>query len=149
MGARRQAGFTLVELVMVITLTGVLAVFVLPRVLDLELWRLRAYADELRAQVQWAQRLALQQRRELVATIDGNGVTLAWRGGTLLRELPCPPALGSCIAETTLRSAVFNDGNRGATATSTGAALPLTLRAGGEQVRLVLEADSGLLRSGP
>lgn len=148
MARRCHTGFTLVELVMVITLTGVLAVFVLPRMLDLELWRLRAYADELRAQVQWAQRLALQQRREVVATVDGNGVTLAWRNGQALRVLPCPATLGSCIAESAVRSAVFNDGNLGATRTSTGTALTLTLRAGPEQLSLVLEADTGLLRSG-
>ena len=38
-----QAGFTLIELVMVITIIGVLAVFVVPKALDLTAWRLTAF----------------------------------------------------------------------------------------------------------
>ena len=43
MRPRTAAGFTLVELVMVMVIVGVLAIFVLPKALDLTAWRLRAF----------------------------------------------------------------------------------------------------------
>ena len=55
---------------MVIVVIGVLAVFALPA-LDLTTFRLRAFADELRAQTAAMQRLALTQRRPIVATFTG------------------------------------------------------------------------------
>ena len=60
---RHTAGFTLVELVMVIVVIGALAVFVLPRALDLQVWRLTAFGGELQAQAAAMHRLALAQRR--------------------------------------------------------------------------------------
>ena len=38
----RPLGFTLIELIMVIVMQGVLAVFAAPRMLDFNTWRLRA-----------------------------------------------------------------------------------------------------------
>jgi len=38
----RQLGFRLIELIMVIVMLGVLAVFAAPRMLDFNTWRLRA-----------------------------------------------------------------------------------------------------------
>jgi prepilin-type N-terminal cleavage/methylation domain-containing protein len=143
---RTSAGFTLVELVMVIVITGALAVFALPRMLDLTDWRLRAFADELRAQTLAMQRLALQQRRVIVGTITGTGVSYAYSGGAVIVSLSCPSGASPCIAEGGSRTVTFNAGNTGATSTSMGAALVITVASGSSTRVFRLENDSGLLR---
>ena len=147
--AGRMAGFTLVELVMVILITGALAVFVMPRVLDLTDWRLRAFADELQAQSAAMQRLALAQRREVVATLNGSGVVFAYASGATLLSLDCPAAASPCIAEGGSRTVRFNAGNSGASATSTGAALPVTVASGSSSRAYQFESETGLIRPLP
>ncbi len=66
----RQRGFTLIELVMVMIVVGVLAVFAVPRMLDLTTWRLRAFADEMQSTTAAMQRLALAQRKPVIATFS-------------------------------------------------------------------------------
>ena len=143
---RASAGFTLVELVMVIIITAVLVVFALPQALDLGDWRLRAFCDELKAQTAAMQRLALQQRRVIVATITGTGVSFAYSGGATLLTLACPATTSPCIAQGGSRSVSFNAGNSGATSTSTGASLTLTVASGSSSRTFVIDVDTGLLR---
>jgi prepilin-type N-terminal cleavage/methylation domain-containing protein len=146
---RTTAGFTLVELVMVIMITGALAVLALPKALDLTSWRLRAFGDELRAQTLAMQRLALLQRRPVVATITGSGVDFAYAAGGALVSLPCPAAASPCIAEGGSRSVTFNAANSGRAVTSTGAALPITVASGSSTRSFRIEAETGLFRTVP
>lgn len=146
---RHDGGFTLVELVMVIVVVGALAVFVMPRMLDLTDWRLRAFGDELRAQSMAMQRLALAQRRPVVATINPAGVSFAYASGGALLDLPCPATATPCIAEPGPRTVTFNAANGGAASTSTGAALPVTIAYGSTSLGWRFEAETGLLRALP
>lgn len=135
---------------MVLLIIGVLAVFALPRLLDLSQWRLRAYADELQAQAMAMQRLALVQRRPVQATFTPAGVTFAYAGGgATLVNLACPASESPCIAESGTRSATFNAGNTGRTTTSSGAALPVTLGSGSGALAYRLEVETGLFRPAP
>lgn len=146
---RRAGGFTLVELVMVITLIGILAVFVVPRLPDLTAWRLRAFGDELQAQMMAMQRLALAQRRPVVATLVDTGVSFAYAGGAALASVPCPASASPCIAEAGPRSVTFNAANSGRAQTSTGAALVLTVVSGSTSQSFRVEAETGLFRRTP
>ncbi len=145
----RRAGFTLIELVMVIAIIGAMAVFVLPRWLDLTMWRLRAFGDELQAQMAAMQRLALLQRRPVTATISPTGVAFAYVSGASLLQLDCPAEASPCIAEAGARSVTFNASNSGRASTSTGAALPVTVSFGGTTTSYVVEAQTGLFRPAP
>lgn len=150
MGGRRQhAGFTLVELVMVILVVGALAVVALPRLLDLGAWRLQAYGDELASEMAAMQRLALQQRRPIVATINTTGVVFTYASGGTLRSLACPAAASPCLAESGPRSITFNSGNSGRAVSSSGAALPITVAHGGSSRGFVIEHETGLFRPAP
>lgn len=146
---RRDTGFTLVELVMVIVIVGLLALFVMPRALDLTAWRLRAYGDELLAQMLSMQRLALAQRRPVVATITATGVEFAYTAGGTILALPCPATASPCIAEGGSRSVTFNAGNSGQASTSTGTALAVTLASGSSSQAFRLEPQTGLFRRLP
>jgi prepilin-type N-terminal cleavage/methylation domain-containing protein len=146
---RRAGGFTLVELVMVMVITGALAVFALPRLLDLTMWRLRGFGDELQAQMQAMQRLALAQRRPVVATIDTTGVAFAYVAGGALVSVACPASASPCIAEAGPRTVTFNAANSGRAVTSTGSALPVTVASGTTSRTYVVEAETGLFRPTP
>ena len=147
--ARREAGFTLVELIMVIVITGALAAVVLPRALDLTSWRLRAFGDELLAQGMALQRLALVQRRPVVATITPGGVSFDYAAGGNLASLPCPAAASPCIAEAGTRTVTFNAANSGSAVTSTGSALPVTVASGSYSRSYQIETETGLFRALP
>lgn len=134
---------------MVMTIIGVIAVFVLPRALDLTMWRLRAFGDELGAQMQAMQRLALVQRRPVVATIDTTGVAFAYVAGGALASVPCPATASPCIAEAGPRTVTFNAANSGRAVTSTGAALAVTVSSGSTSQSYQVEAETGLFRTFP
>lgn len=146
---RASRGFTLIELILVIVITAALAVFALPKVVDTTLWRLRSFGDDLVARHHAMLRLALQQRRPIVATITGSGVSWAYAGGASLGSLPCPATESPCIAEGGSRSVTFNSANGGATATSTAASLTVTVAAGSYSQAYRIETDTGLIYALP
>jgi prepilin-type N-terminal cleavage/methylation domain-containing protein len=146
---RVDAGFTLIELILVIVITAALAVFALPKAVDTTLWRLRTFGDDLQARHQAMLRLALQQRRPIVATISGSGVSWAYGSGAAINSLPCPATESPCIAEGGSRTVTFNNANSGATATSSGAAMTVTVAYGSYSQAYRIETDTGLIYPTP
>ena len=134
---------------MVMVIVGVLAVFALPKALDLTAWRLRAFGDELQAQMQAMQRLALAQRRPVVATIDTTGVRFDYVAGANLVTLNCPATESPCIAQAGPRTVTFNAANSGRAVTSTGGALAVTVSSGTNSQAYTVEAETGLFRALP
>lgn len=146
-------GFTLVELVMILVLVGVLAVVALPRMLDMGLWQLRTYADQLQSAVMLANRMALAQRRTVVAVFAGTGASLHYDSaggaalvlpGTSSNQLNCPAAYPNCLST---GSVAFNQAAAGARTgqaqTSSGAALTVTVSGGGSSHSFTIENDTG------
>lgn len=144
---RADAGFTLVELILVIVITAALAVFALPKVVDTTLWRLRSFGDDFQARHQAMLRLALQQRRPIVESITPTGVSWAYGSGGAIATLPCPAAESPCIGSSATVS--FNSANSGATTTSTGAALTITVAGSGYSQAYRIEPDTGLIYPTP
>lgn len=74
----RQAerGFTLVELIMVIVIMGVLAVYAAPRMFDSADMYARGFHDETLAYLRFAQKTAVAQRRTVCVAFGGNSLTL-------------------------------------------------------------------------
>jgi len=143
----RQAGFTLIELVMVVIVTGALAAIALPKFVDTTMWRLRAFSDDLVSQALAARRLALSQRRPVVATITPTGVSFAYASGSAIATIACPAAVPACIGEAVTRTVTFNASNSGASATSSGATLSITVTDGGSFSRVLqVETETGLIR---
>ena len=69
-------GFTLVELVMVLVLAGVLAVFVAPRMVAVGDFNARGFHDETLALLRYAQKSAVAQRRPVCVTFSATTATL-------------------------------------------------------------------------
>lgn len=142
-------GFTLVELLLTMIIIGALAAFAMPRALDLTMWRLRAFADDLQAQTHAMNRLALQQRRPVVATLNTTGVSFDYLAGGNLVTLACPPNATPCITEPGPRTITFNVANSGLAVTSTGTTLPITISAGGTSLTYLVETGTGLFHPTP
>jgi prepilin-type N-terminal cleavage/methylation domain-containing protein len=145
-GGQGCAGFTLVELVMVLILIAILAAVALPKMTDTSLWGLRAYSDSVVSELQSARRMALAQRRPIVATVSTTGVTLAYAAGGSIATLACPSGASPCIAET--GSITFNSGNSGSTVTSAGAVFTITVSGGASFSRqLRVDGETGHIQA--
>ena len=72
---RSQHGFTLAELVAVMLIAAILAVFG-TSMFDRRSFDATGFADEVRAQLAYGQKIAVAARRTVTATIAGNTVSL-------------------------------------------------------------------------
>jgi len=72
-----QHGFTLIELIMVMVIVGILAVFVVPRFFDANVFQSRGFADQVQATLRYAQKEAIAQHQYVCAAFTTNSVTLS------------------------------------------------------------------------
>jgi MSHA pilin protein MshC len=77
-----QSGFTLIELIMVIVMLGVLAVFAAPRIFNTGDFTQRGFHDETMSLLRYAQKTAIAQRRTVCVALNPTGVTLTMDTGT-------------------------------------------------------------------
>ncbi|MDP2143644.1 MAG: prepilin-type N-terminal cleavage/methylation domain-containing protein [Gallionella sp.] len=70
-----QRGFTLVELVMVIVIVGILAMFVAPRFFDANIFQSRGAADQVRAALRYGQKIAIAQRTNVDVVISSAAIS--------------------------------------------------------------------------
>jgi len=78
----QQSGFTLIELIMVIVILGVLAVFAAPRLINTDDFNARGFHDETMSLLRYAQKTAIAQRRTVCVVLNNTGVTLSIDTGT-------------------------------------------------------------------
>lgn len=92
----KQLGFTLIELIMVVVILGVLAVFMAPKLIDSNSFSGRGFHDETSALLRFGQKTAIAQRRTVCVNIAATGVTM-----TMFANNPAPT---SCAAATALQA---------------------------------------------
>lgn len=71
-----QRGFTLIELIMVMVVVGILAVFVAPRFFDANVFKSRGFADQVQATLRYAQKEAIAQHRNVCVAMTPSDITL-------------------------------------------------------------------------
>lgn len=81
----RHAGFTMVELIIVMILMGILAAIGAARFFNRSGFDTASYAEQVRAMARYAQKLAIAQNRNVFVTGSLNGVALCYAN-----SLPCP-----------------------------------------------------------
>jgi len=83
----RTAGFTMVELIVVIILVGILSAIGVSRFFDRTPYDAAGFAEQARAMVRYAQKLAVAQNRPVYVQGAMDGVGLCFDAAT-----PCPAA---------------------------------------------------------
>jgi MSHA pilin protein MshC len=78
----RSAGFTLTELVTVIVIAGILAVFAVARI-DTKAFNTEGYANQVAAAIRYAQKTAISQHRNVTVTATGTAVALTYTDAPL------------------------------------------------------------------
>lgn len=73
---RRNHGFTLIELIVIILVLGILAAVAIPMFFDLNVYRNRAAYDEVAGAVRYAQKLAVASGCEVQVALTGNSYAL-------------------------------------------------------------------------
>jgi MSHA pilin protein MshC len=96
---RLNAGFTMVELIVIMIIIGIMAVAVVPRMSLLGGFSARGYADQTEAYLHYAQKSALAQRRvtrlELVDCTVANGACNAAPRYCIAAAYAAPPVCGT------------------------------------------------------
>jgi MSHA pilin protein MshC len=104
---KRFAGFTLVEMVVVIVIVGTLAVAALPRLFDQNDFYARGFYDETLSVLRYGQKTAVAQRRLVCASFTTTSITLRIAtnfGGACDRDVTGPT--GSTPYQATASGAV-------------------------------------------
>lgn len=150
----RQAGLTIVELVLVIVIVGVLGALAGPRFFDRNDFDERAFAEELASAIRYAQKVAVGSGCRVRVTVTANGYSLAQQAP---QAGHCNPADNSFPVPVMLPSGqpAASTAPAGVTIAPTGAAVfnPLggtnlgsnvTVSVG--SVTFTVQGDSGLVR---
>jgi MSHA pilin protein MshC len=153
------SGFTLVELIIVIIITGILAVAVIPRFVDNKAFDGRGFSDQTLAALRYAQKTAIAQRRNVCVDFTTNTVTLRIANAAgAIALAPCNTPLTSPTGVTpfviTARPGINFSGalpvNLSFSALgqpSTNAAVVLNISDGSTTWTVNLERDTGYVRS--
>ncbi len=156
-GPGRVAGFSLFELVLVLTIVGVLAVFAVPRLASAPGVTLSAVAAQLAATIRYTQGLAMSRGRRYRINFTANSYQITdMGGGAIIQPLTAstaavslgsvtlsgydPPLSGGYVAFDT-RGVPYID----ATTPLAGGAM-ITLTSGGETATVAIAPETGSVR---
>lgn len=149
----RQRGFTLIELIMVIVMLGVLAVFAAPRIFNSGDFYARGFHDETLGLLRYAQKAAVAQRHTVCVTFTSTEASLTMATAASTFNCATATALtGPKGASTiTARPGVsysptptnFNFDGLGQPITSTGAAMAKQTIQIGNAADVIVETSTG------
>jgi MSHA pilin protein MshC len=92
-----QHGFTLIELIMVIVILGVLAVFAAPRMFNTSDFNARGFHDETLSLLRYAQKSAIAQRRTVCVAFTDTTVSLTMAPAAPAAGAPTPGCSASPV----------------------------------------------------
>lgn len=95
-----EAGFTLAELIVVILITGILAVVVLPRFFQTQDFEAQGTFDQVLATVRYAQKAAIAARCNVRVSFAGNGLSATFESVAPCTGPVLDPVKGGAIVVT-------------------------------------------------
>ncbi|PWF47729.1 pilus assembly FimT family protein [Massilia glaciei] len=78
---RRARAFTLVEMVLVIVIVGILSAVAAARIMDRGVTDSAVFAEQGRAMLRYAQKVAVAQNRDVHVRLDGASISLCYQPG--------------------------------------------------------------------
>lgn len=108
---KRSAGFTAIELVVVITMLGILAAVAIPRMTGLSDYRVLEFHDRAVGALRHAQKSATSHRRQVCVAFTADTVTLTIaqaNPGACIAPLPLPGSASNVLQSGDTTNAVFN-----------------------------------------
>ena len=98
-----NAGFTLIELILVLILVGILSLYALPRFFNKDTFDTRAFGDKARATVRYAQKVAIAQNRPVFVDFSSGRIALCFDAAcnTFVNSPSVKQANASCANSTT------------------------------------------------
>lgn len=97
-----QRGFTMVELIAVIIIIGIMAAFAMPRFFERKTFDARNFADQSRAMLRHAQKIAIAQNRSVFVRLNGASVALCFDAACSAGNLVIPPSGSNSGASATV-----------------------------------------------
>ena len=73
-----DAGFTMVELVVILIVIGILAAFAIPRFANVSAFNVREYNDEVLSLMRYGQKIAVAQNLSVYVRLNGSSVALCY-----------------------------------------------------------------------
>jgi MSHA pilin protein MshC len=147
-----QQGFTLVELILVITVMGILSFFAMARMIDNDEVKARSFADRLASTLQQSHKQAIAQRRRVYVNVDAAaGRVRACFDAAAGCAQPLPSPAGGVLDISTpggiaLTSAVAQFSFDALGRPSLGATTVLNVTGGGATHSISIERESGYVR---
>jgi MSHA pilin protein MshC len=136
-------GFTVVELIVVITIAGIIALVALPRFVGVDSFQSRGFYDEAQGVVRYAQKIAIAWRKPVFVCVTATNVSAHSAAGCA-SQLPHPVTGGLLKANAPngviLSAANFSFDSAGRPNPNT--AVTITI-AGDPARRIVVEAETG------
>jgi MSHA pilin protein MshC len=106
-GAALQRGFTMTELITVIVIVGIMGAMVAPRFFDNDVFQSRGAADQARAALRYAQKMAIAQRRP-VRVIFTSASPASCDGVLVVNTINCVISDKVVIATALPKTVTFN-----------------------------------------
>lgn len=159
---RREAGFTLAELIIVMVVTGILAAVAVPRMFDMAQFSARGTRDFVGAALRYAQKSAVAMRRNVCVTVGATQLSITYAstsgvgqacaaGNALVNPGNGQPysdpsnALPAKAPVATPASVIFDAQGRPLSAPSIPRTTALSLTVTGNATPLVIEPETGLV----
>lgn len=146
-----QRGFTLIELVTILVIVGIMAVFVAPRFFNTNVFQSRGFSDQVQTTLRYAQKEAIAQRRNVCVAMAAGTITL-----TIAAASGAGAACGPGLALPTGGNVLSAPSGSGITMTFTSAGFTFdglgsttaqTITVNGAPNSIVVEAQTGYVHS--
>ncbi len=144
---RTTMGFTVVELVVVLTIAGIVALVAIPRFMGVSGFQSRGFYDSAKSVVRFAQKTAIAWRKDVFVCVTATGVSAGTAAGCATPIVN--PVTGSALSATapsgvTLTPVAFRFDSGGRPNPNAAVTITLTSTIADDPVRqIVVEAETG------